>query len=347
MASPEYDYLVIGAGVAGLWLAKRLNDEGLKVIVLEKARGSGGRLSSKRLMAEAGSDPVHIGIDLGCNDFEIQDLALKAKFEQAAGASILEHGQKLMGQPRNSALTRSLLGDVEARFASRVLSITKTEESWDVEIEAGEELGHIQAGSVLISAPPKQAADLLPSSGLCAELADLKTKLSGLEMLPQWVAVLVIDGATDSVAEHTDWQQTLLSDDDISVVSLENRKPNRNYPEGVEAIVIHASPEWSAARIDEDRQSILSAMRDKLANARGGQLHSVAEHIHRWLYSLPPKAGQCQAVCSGENSYFGEGLGLCGDYWGPDELQGVERALVSAEDLAEKILAAPKSISES
>jgi heterodisulfide reductase subunit A-like polyferredoxin len=43
---PILDFAVIGAGIAGLTAASKINDLGFVVGVFEKARGTGGRMSS-------------------------------------------------------------------------------------------------------------------------------------------------------------------------------------------------------------------------------------------------------------------------------------------------------------
>ena len=48
-AAPEADVVVVGAGVAGLQCARRLRDAGLQVVVLDKARGVGGRVATRRV----------------------------------------------------------------------------------------------------------------------------------------------------------------------------------------------------------------------------------------------------------------------------------------------------------
>ena len=43
------DVLVIGAGMAGLTAATELRSRGLRVLMLDKGRGVGGRLASRRI----------------------------------------------------------------------------------------------------------------------------------------------------------------------------------------------------------------------------------------------------------------------------------------------------------
>ena len=48
-SSSEYDVVVVGAGIAGLMASKQLSEAGYRVAVLEKARGVGGRMATRRI----------------------------------------------------------------------------------------------------------------------------------------------------------------------------------------------------------------------------------------------------------------------------------------------------------
>ncbi|MBC7822907.1 MAG: FAD-dependent oxidoreductase, partial [Candidatus Parcubacteria bacterium] len=49
MTDSHFDIAVIGAGVAGLTCAQQLHQAGYRVVVIEKSRGMGGRLATRRL----------------------------------------------------------------------------------------------------------------------------------------------------------------------------------------------------------------------------------------------------------------------------------------------------------
>jgi monoamine oxidase len=57
----EYDVIVIGAGVSGLAAAKKLQDKGLKVLVLEARERVGGRIFTRRDLADI---PLEFGAEL-------------------------------------------------------------------------------------------------------------------------------------------------------------------------------------------------------------------------------------------------------------------------------------------
>ena len=46
-ASPHYDLLIIGAGIAGLAAGRMAQQAGLKVMLIDKARRVGGRISTR------------------------------------------------------------------------------------------------------------------------------------------------------------------------------------------------------------------------------------------------------------------------------------------------------------
>ncbi|MFA6245022.1 MAG: FAD-dependent oxidoreductase, partial [Candidatus Hydrogenedentales bacterium] len=46
---PVADCIVIGAGISGLLAARTLRDSGKTVVILDKARGVGGRMATRRI----------------------------------------------------------------------------------------------------------------------------------------------------------------------------------------------------------------------------------------------------------------------------------------------------------
>lgn len=122
----ETNVAVIGAGMAGLTAAKTLQDNGISVAVFEKARGSGGRLSSKAI---AINDEERVTFDLGCTHFTASSDDFKAFLKplldgQKAAHWPTEHDY--VGLNRNSALTRALADQLTVHFSTRVTKLDRT-----------------------------------------------------------------------------------------------------------------------------------------------------------------------------------------------------------------------------
>jgi renalase len=64
-----FEVLVIGAGVAGLACARRLAAGGARVVVVDKGRGPGGRLSTRRVATALGE----VGFDHGAQFLTARD----------------------------------------------------------------------------------------------------------------------------------------------------------------------------------------------------------------------------------------------------------------------------------
>ncbi|NBT14229.1 MAG: FAD-dependent oxidoreductase, partial [Planctomycetia bacterium] len=76
--NPRFDAAVIGAGMAGLSAARELLAAGLAVVVLDKARGVGGRMATRRM-----ADAV---LDHGAQFFTVRGSEFAAVVEAAASA---------------------------------------------------------------------------------------------------------------------------------------------------------------------------------------------------------------------------------------------------------------------
>jgi predicted NAD/FAD-dependent oxidoreductase len=76
---------IVGAGIAGLWLARRLAEAGHRVQVYEKARGPGGRVSTRR--TERGH------FDHGAQYFTARDPDFLRQLEDWVARGVVERWQ--------------------------------------------------------------------------------------------------------------------------------------------------------------------------------------------------------------------------------------------------------------
>ena len=334
-----YETIVIGAGISGATAARMLGEYGGKVLVLEKARGSGGRLASKRIRTEAGDE---LAFDLGCESFGAQTGTFRSALQEWESVGLVHrlqregNGQPLwVGASRNSALTRAMLGDLPVAFGVRVTEITYQDGVWQLQAIRGDnEIRQYAARSLILSAPAQQTRDLLPNGHPFIE------KLAPAVIRPQWVVVLAVPRRADfsrglQELGRIKSLRAMPEQDAIDVISFESEKPSRPANNDFDIYQIQLTSQWTENRIDWPREQVLNALIDELEAQTGCASKFEAAHVHRWLYAFSGGAAS-------EHSYLldDSGLGVCGDYFcASGKHDGVESAYLSGRRLAEACIA--------
>ena len=91
------DYLVIGAGITGVSCAAALRAAGRDVLVIDKGRGIGGRMATRRVRLDQGE----ISIDHGAQYLRGDTPRFRAALAQAGAQTWPEGGnsERLVGMP--------------------------------------------------------------------------------------------------------------------------------------------------------------------------------------------------------------------------------------------------------
>ncbi|GAA6135981.1 FAD-dependent oxidoreductase [Oceaniserpentilla sp. 4NH20-0058] len=317
------DIAVVGAGLAGLVFADEMKRQGLSVLCVEKAKGSGGRLSSKRLSYDAKT----ISFDLGAQSIT----AHTAQFRQA-----LNDWHKLgviapwfeeegcihyVGTPRSSSLTRLLADKVGAQFGTRIDRIEKQHNHWNIykETEQGSEQLAI-AKQVVLACPAAQTYALIPDNN------ELSSSLQTINIDGQWVMMITTKeplGISYSKQFHGE---------SIARISYENSKPERQNESHV--YCIQACQQWSKNKFDIDKQQIETMLIKDLEIILGENISYQASYVHRWLYSQGSNGHVDKGFYKSD-----DGLFVCGDYLLSDlKVGGVEAAYLSAKALSDYML---------
>ena len=140
----KFDIAVIGAGLAGLIAAERLRRAGRQVLVVDKARGPGGRLATRR-----GDDSVRM--DHGCQYLVEDDRDELATLVQGPDREFMAswgpvHSRRTsmgadhypigsmwhVGMPTMSAIPKSLAAELEIRLRTRVTRLNRVGDDWQL-----------------------------------------------------------------------------------------------------------------------------------------------------------------------------------------------------------------------
>mgnify|MGYP002700081947 FL=1 len=335
--SEVLDFAVIGAGIAGLTFANKMNSLGFSIAVLEKARGTGGRLSSKRVK---NSQHDAMAFDLGCTSFFAGSKSFKEQLDHWHQLGILvpwlkdeQDREHYVATPRNSSLTRFLSKDLTCHFSTKVDSIRQYNGCWEINYncDEGSSDNCIYAKNIILAAPAPQALDLLPN-GVGIEL---KNQLASVELAPQWVLAIEVD---DECVDLDDL--SFPSSEIIHSISIESNKPTREHQESSKILQIQATAHWSENNIDADKVFVERSILIALEQITGETVIALNSHLHRWLYSTVSSGLESQTAYLWDTSLSkNHGLGLIGDYFDTHHF-GIEASWHSAIALADYLSSA-------
>ena len=159
---------IIGAGLAGLSCAKHLAAAGHEIVVFDKGRGPGGRLSGRR--HELGA------IDHGAQYFTVRDASFQRQVDEWLSAGIVAQWRgrfvedrpeglteataaRYLGSPRMNACIRDLAAPFTVHWKTRISMLLTKDHQWVLDDTDGAQ--HDPFDAVVIAIPPVQAAELL------------------------------------------------------------------------------------------------------------------------------------------------------------------------------------------
>lgn len=308
---------VIGAGVAGLACAAELAAAGHDVTVFEKARGPGGRLSSRRT--------DHGTFDHGCSV-----LARGAWLLEFAplGLELADFAHGEVPVPGMSALPRALAEGLDVRAGVLVAPLAREGAGYAVADDHGAELGTFDR--VAVTAPAPQAAALLRVGA-----PDLASRAATVTYDACWAALAA-------------WDAPLPIADDrrrggaIAWAVRESAKPGRDAGE---RWTIQSDPGWARDHLEDDPAVAGAQLLAAFAAETGGALPAPAMlTAHRWRYArvTAPLAEACLVSADGRIGAGGDWCVPPTDAFDPGVLQadpGVPDALHSGRALARALLA--------
>ncbi|WP_416666944.1 NAD(P)/FAD-dependent oxidoreductase [Egbenema bharatensis] len=335
------DVAVIGAGLAGLICAQRLQQAGLRVIVVEKSRGLGGRMATRRL--------PNSHADHGVRYLDAQGLLTQQLIDRCSAHQILQpwldriHIFDRTGlhpsQPQAryaaklgiTAVAKALGSGLEIWRGQRVQVVTTTPESlWNLRLEpVGEQaFPPLSAKSLVMTIPAPQALTLLEpllQQGLVPELVQ---RVRSVQFAPCITAIAAYAAAQRSIAATSPWQAVrFLDDPDLDWVAIDSSK----QPEAPDpVVVVQSSPRLAQDHLETaDLQPIGQHLLDRAAHALAPWLASPAIlQVHRWRYAFASQSLSDHCIATEDPLPL-----VCGGDWcGGNDIESALRSGVSAAE---------------
>ena len=156
----NFDVIIVGAGLSGSYLAKKIKELGLNTLIIEKSKGIGGRFSTK---------PVGGSIaDYGCQYLkpktkELSELIQSLKNKNLIKKSnILKDDEVFIAPYGMNKIPQYLSLGVSTLLNQKVSSIKKTLNRWEIRTSSF----LLKSKILVLTMPVKQVSDLLKVSGL-------------------------------------------------------------------------------------------------------------------------------------------------------------------------------------
>ena len=325
------DVLIIGAGMAGLAAASVLENNGMQVMVVDKGRNVGGRMSSRQIgpgLADHGAqfftvrDPAFEAI---VNDWLEQGVVFVWSHGFSDGS--LETAPK-EGNARYAArggmgqLARHIAGNLrDVRLRTPIATATCDDKGWILQDEDGQ---LYMGTALLLTAPVPQSLQILDEGATVLARDDYLT-LSGIEYAPCLTGIFLIDGAVTlpypGAIQRKDAHTAWISDNHEKGIS----------PDAV-TITVQASEDYSVQMWSAPDARVLSALRtDMEIYLRDGATVREAQ-LKRWRYSRPVNPLDVQVFVADNDPP----LLFAGDAFGGPRVEG---AVLSGIAAAERLIA--------
>lgn len=283
--SRNVEVLVIGAGLAGISAASALQKAGCKAVVIDKGRGVGGRMATRRVGAAT--------FDHGAQFITARDSRFSAVLEnaRAAGAAAewcrgfntdADGHPRWRGNPGMSSLAKHLALGLEIVQEKQASALQQMADHWSINMADGETWS---AKSIILTAPVPQSLVLLEVGGVVLE-AVLNARLSAIQYERCLAVMAVLDGPSRMAAPGglapNDGPIAWIADNQLKGVSAEP------------AITIHATDAFSVAHWDQDRDETAHQLLAAADEWLGVGIKSF--HIHGWRFSKPKQTDP--ALCA-------------------------------------------------
>ena len=316
--------LVIGAGMAGLVAARTLQEQGVRVTVLDKGRGVGGRMATRRIGAAV--------FDHGAQFFTARNPRFRAlvggwlKADAArewctgfVGPEGFLHSDKhprYLGVKGMTAVPKFLARGLDIQLGRRITFAEARGRQWTVWTEHGT---IFTADALLLTAPVPQSLAIL-DAGSTALPSQSRSALDAIRYDP-CIALMVQPTASRLPAPGG----LQLPGEPIAWIGDNRRKGISTAP----AVTIHAGGEFSRTHWDCEDVEIAST----LLTAASDWLSDPADdvQVHRWRFAKPTALfpGECLAVSEPLPLVF------AGDAFGAPRVEG---AALSGMAAAQAIL---------
>jgi len=269
--------IILGAGLAGLSAARELVSHGQSVQIIDKGRGVGGRLATRRI--------GNARLDHGAQFFTTRGEAFKATVAQAVEARVVAEWcrgfNEVDGYPRYRGATG--MTDL-AKWLARDLDLTLGVEVHRIETASGHVrfLGADDAliasgDQTIVTAPIPQMLALFDRGNVAAS-PELDQALRATRYFATLALLVVVEGEP-----HVDEPGGMQFNEGPFTFVADNKRKGISP---VRALTFHAEHDYSLRRFDDDPDDVHAELLEQ-ARPWIGKATVVESQLKKWRYAGP------------------------------------------------------------
>lgn len=316
------DVLVVGAGMAGLTAASELQQTNLNVLIIDKGRGVGGRLASRRIGPAT--------FDHGAQFMTARDPRFAAAIDgwrrkgaveewfRSSGRGSAGHS-RWRGKPAMTAVAKYLARNLNVLLGKRLVLLRHDPAGWVGILENGE---MVSAGAVILTPPVPQSLALL-DAGRIELSTDTRAHLEGIE----YETCLAVMASLDGPAQIPRPGSLAPTGGPIAWIADNQMKGVSATP----AVTIHATADFSLENWDRDRQEsgrvLLQASEPWLGSG------VIKFQVHGWRYSKPVRTEESTCLTLSDSPL----LVLAGDAFADPRVEGAALSGWAAADVLKQM----------
>lgn len=282
--------VIVGAGLSGLVAGRSLVEAGAEVSIVDKGRGPGGRLATRRI-----GDAT---LDHGAQFFTVRTPALRHRVDDWMARDLVavwSHGfggddghPRYLATHGMNSLAKDLATGLDVSCSTMAFGVRHADPgapAWEVVIDDGTVR---PADAVIITTPLPQAFALLADSGI--ELDD------GL-MRTEYDRTIALLATLDGPSAMSDPGGLQAPTPDVNFVADNAIKGVSATP----AITLHASAAWSEAHWDDDVDDLRRRL-EVMVEPWLGDAGVMDAQVKKWRFATPRSSWPDPCWVSGDGT---------------------------------------------
>lgn len=277
------DVLIVGTGLSGLLAARVLRESGLQVRLLEKARGVGGRLATRRLES-------HVA-DHGAQFFTAHDPQFRKWVQEWESAGVIRRWStgftapdgtfrdngtpRYRGVPGMTAIAKHLAEGLDIQLQAKVAKAEIADSGWKLTLDNG---ATHTSKALLLSAPVPQSLALL-KAGQVTLPEPIGTALAQIDYAPCLTVLAELTGPSRIPQPGGAW----MSGEPLLWMADNLLKGVSSGPTPV--VTIHAGQDFSRDNWETPEAEVTAAILEAAKPWLGSPVAKT--QLHRWKFSVP------------------------------------------------------------